>query len=117
MTKVMKEEYDRLNHELGDDLVSKAALEAFKAGMSASDFVEKLREMRGMRGEHASLSDEPGDPGGVLAEKSEQVMFEIICKAAQMAAEAGIPLADIVEQLRVEYEVSMLVGRGHDGLS
>ena len=34
-----------------------------------------------------------------------------------MAAEAGIPLADIVEQLRVEYEVSMLGGRGHDGLS
>ena len=45
----MKEEYDRLKDELGDDLVSKVALEAFKTGMSASDFVEKLREMRGMR--------------------------------------------------------------------
>ena len=70
MTKVMKEEYDRLKDELGDDLVSKAALEAFKTGMSASEFVEKLREMRGMREEHDRLSDEPGDPGGVLAEKS-----------------------------------------------
>ena len=106
MTKVMKEEYDRLKDELGDDLVSKAALEAFKTGMSASDFVEKLREMRGMREEHDRLNDEPGDPGGVLAEKSEQAMFEMIRKAAQMAAEAGIPLADIVEQLSDEYEAT-----------
>ena len=54
----MKEEYDRLKDELGDDLVSKAALEAFKTGMSASDFVEKLREIRSMREEPDRLNDE-----------------------------------------------------------
>ena len=117
MTKAMKEEYDRLKDELGDDLVSKAALEAFNAGMSASAFVEKLRGMSGMREEYDRLNDEPGDLGVVLAQKSEQAMFEMIRKAAQMAAEAAIPLADIVEQLSDEYKQHMPDEMGRDGLN
>ena len=44
-------------------------------------------------------------------------MFEMIRQAAQMAAEAGIPLADIVEQLSDEYKQHMHDETGQDGLN
>ena len=69
-----------------------------------------------MRAEYARLKDEIAT---LVAgcEEPEQAMWEMIRKAAQLAASADIPLHTITAQLRDEYALHKIDQTGHDGLN